>query len=142
MKKSVLMQPLLTYKRGATRVIYETNPYKIAAGPLRSMQKYAVIALTAKGSDSLRTWFGTNLSDLPLMNMYDTKAIELFIRDEVREATRQFFLLQNQESNLAKEDIIESIELHSISINGVNNVQIEIMFYPLVGSSVTLSLEV
>lgn len=142
MKKSVLMQPKLSYRRGTVRVTYETNPYGIAAGPLRSMQKYAVIALTTKGTDGIRPWFGTKLAELPLMNMYNTKEVELFIRDQVKDATRQFFLLQSQDHNLGEEDIINSIELKNIEISERGNILIEIMFYPLQGSSIELSLEV
>lgn len=142
MKKSVLMQPLLSYKRGTVRVIYETNPYGVAEGPLRSMQKYSVIALTTQGSDKLRPWFGTKLSEVPLMNVYNTKELELFIRDQVKEATRQFFLLQNGDTTLSSEDVIDSIELKGVSIKNTNNILIEIRFYPLKGDSITLSLEV
>lgn len=141
MKKGVLMQPKLSYRRGAVRVTYETNPYGIAEGPIRSMQKYAVIALTTKGSDSIRPWFGTRLSELPLMNMYNTTEVELFIKDEVKEATRQYFLLQNAEPNLTPDDIIDSIELQGISINNRNNIVIVIRFYPLTGTAIALSLE-
>jgi hypothetical protein len=74
--------------------------------------------------------------------MYNTAEVELFIRDEVKEATKQFFIIQNEDTNLKSEDIIDSIELKSISINNRNNIAIEIMFYPLKGDSISLSLEV
>jgi hypothetical protein len=60
----------------------------------------------------------------------------------VKEATKQFFIIQNDDTNLKSEDIIDSIELKSISINNRNNIAIEIMFYPLKGDSISLSLEV
>jgi hypothetical protein len=142
MKTGVLMQPLLNYRLGTVRITYQTDPYLKAVGPIRSMQKYTVIALTTKGTDTLRPWFGTHLAQLPLMNMYNTAEVELFIRDEVKEATKQFFIIQNDDTNLKSEDIIDSIELKSISINNRNNIAIEIMFYPLKGDSISLSLEV
>ena len=137
------MEPLMSYKRGKTRVTFETNPFLKAVGPIRSIQKYAVIALTTKGSDSLLPWFGTQLSQLPLMNMYNKTELTLFIKDEVASATKQFFTLQqNDADTLAQADVIDSIELISINISDAGNVSIEIMFYPLVGESIKYSLEV
>ena len=142
MMKSVLMQPRLNAKVGAVRINYQINPYDFAAGPLRAMQKYAVIALTTKGTDTIRTWFGTNLASLPLMNMYNIKEVELFIRDQIKEATKQFFLLQKEESSTDRRDIIDSIELKGITIDSKNNIIIEVMFYPLDREAVILSLQV
>lgn len=142
MKTGVLMQPLLSYQRGTVRITYETDPYLRAEGPIRSMQKFAVIALTTKGSDAIRPWFGTNLSQLPLMNMYNEREVELFIRDEVREAIKQFFIIQSDDTGLTTDDIIDSIELINISINSRNNILIEIMFYPQNGDAIKYSLEV
>ena len=141
MKQGVLMQPMLTRSSSAQAVTYTTDPYKKVLGPLRSMQKYAVILLTTKGTDPLRKWFGTNLSKLPLMNMYDETAVKLFIKDEVKDANTQFLTIQKDDSGLTANDIITSIELVGVTITSTNNIKIELMFYPQVGTAVSYSIQ-
>ncbi|MDD2230753.1 MAG: hypothetical protein PHY48_15310 [Candidatus Cloacimonetes bacterium] len=141
MKKGILMQPRLSTRKGAMRVTYDTNPYVYAKGPIRCMQRYAVIALTTKGSDALKPSFGTRLVELPLMNMYNEVEMQLFIKDQVKDASKQFFLLQDSELNSAV-DVVTSIELESVYISEQNTIVIKIRFYPLTSDAVTLSLEV
>jgi hypothetical protein len=68
--------------------------------------------------------------------------LELFIRDQITEASRQFFLLQTQDTNLTADDVIDSVEIQSIAINNTNNIVIALMFYPRNGTSVQYSIQV
>jgi hypothetical protein len=141
MKAGVLIQPKLRY--GKTRIVYETNPYKLAEGVSRAMQRYSVIALTVKGSDSLRPWFGTALPDIPKMNVSDKKQLEILVRDQLKDAIDQFFILQQLEiETMQDEDIMDSIAIGEVTVTDSNGVHAQVIFYPRSGEAVDIALEV
>lgn len=143
MKKGVLMQPLLQYNKGRVSVAYETDPYGVAQGPIRAMQRYIVIVMSTLGTDALRPWFGTNLNALPSMNISSVAEIQLYVKDEIKSATAQFFRLQEEEaSSTYPIDVIQSIELLNVEVSDTNNVRLDVMFYPLQSDSIKLSIEV
>lgn len=148
MKKSVLIQPLLSRAPGPMRVRYALNTENVAEGPVRAMQRFIAIALTTAGTDPFRPPFGTKLNHVIRMNANpkneaSKRELELFIRDNVNDAIGQFFIFQEAElSTLYEEDIITSIEIQSIEIHDDFTIMVIIRFYPKDGDAVTLSLGV
>jgi hypothetical protein len=129
--------------RNVQRVKYFTDTRKIAEGVLRSMQKYAAIALTNVGTDKLRPWLGTSLPKVALMNIHDPEEIKLFVRDQLREAGNQLFILQNEDSaTLLQEDLIDGIEVVSVTIDTDRRIIGVVRFYPVVGTAIEMSVEV
>lgn len=148
MKKSVLIQPLLSRAPGPMQVRYALDTQNAAEGPIRSMQRFISIALTTAGTDPFRPSFGTNLNHVARMNVNpkneaSKRELELFIRDNINDAIGQFFVFQEADMDtLYDEDIITSIELQSIEIRDDFTIMVILRFYPKDGDSVTLSLGV
>ena len=145
MISGLLINPQLISNVGPKQLKYTLEPYNKAEGPLRAVQKFAVILMTTQGSDSIRPWFGTKLSRLSRMNIVDRVETELFIRDQVTEGIRQFFKLQSEESvQNAQEadDLITGIELLDVNINEANQIYVRIKFTPAKYSSVVYSIPV
>ena len=141
-KKSIIMNPMILSSGLIERVIFETDPYGIAMGVIRNIQKYCVILLTNKGTDRLHPLFGTRLSELPMMNISSNSDIRLFINDQVRSATSQFFSLQKEDNTLVPDDVLVSVELVSINISSTNKISIVLKFTPQTDDAVTLSIKV
>lgn len=146
MKISVLIQPKLKRpygESGPTRVYYDTDPYNVAEGALRSFQRFVAIALTSVGTDSIRPWLGTALPQLPMYNIHVEDEMKLFVRDEVRKAITQFFTLQSQEIDTYSDmDIITAIDIVSVDILEGNRISIKLKFTPKNARAITMSLEV
>ena len=145
MISGVLINPQLISNVGPKQLKYTLEPYKEAQGPLRAVQKFAIILMTTQGSDSLRPWFGTKMSRLSRMNIVDRVETELFIRDQVTEGVRQFFKLQAEESvqnAQTADDLITSIELLEVDINTANQVSVVIKLTPAKYSAVIYSIPV
>lgn len=145
MISGLLINPQLISNVGPKQLKYTLEPYKEAQGPLRAVQKFAIILMTTQGSDSLRPWFGTKMSRLSRMNIVDRVETELFIRDQVTEGIRQFFKLQAEESvqnAQTADDLITSIELLEVDINTANQVSVVIKLTPAKYSAVIYSIPV
>lgn len=146
MKIGILIQPKLNKKHGTlgpVSVTYTTDPYNLAQGVIRSFQRFAAIALTTAGTDSIRPWLGTALPQLPKYNIHSAEEMRLFVRDEVRKAISQFFILQAQEiSTYADIDIITAIDIVSVDIVNVNRISIKLQFTPKTLRAIVMSLEV
>ncbi len=145
MISGLLINPQLISNVGPKQLKYTLEPYKEAQGPLRAVQKFAIILMTTQGSDSLRPWFGTKMSRLSRMNIVDRVETELFIRDQVTEGVRQFFKLQAEESvqnTQTADDLITSIELLEVDINTANQVSVVIKLTPAKYSAVIYSIPV
>jgi hypothetical protein len=145
MISGLLINPQLISNVGPKQLKYTLEPYKEAQGPLRAVQKFAIILMTTQGSDSLRPWFGTKMSRLSRMNIVDRVETELFIRDQVTEGVRQFFKLQAEESvqnAQTADDLITSIELLEVDINTANQVSVVIKLTPAKYSAVIYSIPV
>ena len=145
MISGLLINPQLISNVGPKQLKYTLEPYKEAQGPLRAVQKFAIILMTTQGSDSLRPWFGTKMSRLSRMNIVDRVETELFIRDQVTEGVRQFFKLQAEESvqnAQTADDLITSIELLEVDINTANQVSVVIKLTPAQYSAVIYSIPV
>ena len=145
MISGLLINPQLISNVGLKQLKYTLEPYKEAQGPLRAVQKFAIILMTTQGSDSLRPWFGTKMSRLSRMNIVDRVETELFIRDQVTEGVRQFFKLQAEESvqnAQTADDLITSIELLEVDINTANQVSVVIKLTPAKYSAVIYSIPV
>lgn len=139
--KTVLMQPKLVNKRGAVRITYSTDPYLIATGALRSMQRFAAIALTTRGTDTIRPWFGTILPQFPLMTMGDRVTILAEARAELQDAISQFFIIQDSMvDQLADADLIDTIDIVDVRIQNYNSLYMEVRFYPRNSAAITLSI--
>ena len=141
-KKSIMLHPMLITSGVLQRVSFETDPYSIAAGVLRNIQKYCVILLTHVGTDRLHPKFGTDLASLPLMNIHSYAEIRLFISDQIKSASEQFFTMQGTDKTLAADDLLVSVELVSINITDTNKISITLKFNPKTSEAITLSLRV
>ena len=129
LKSGVLMEPRFKKEGGITRVIYETNPYDKATGLLRIVQKFSVVLLTTKGSDTVRPWFGTLFSLLPQMNIGKKSDLDVFVRDQVNDARAQFDILQNEDrSTLSADDYLNNVEILGIEVVNTNNVVVSLRF--------------
>ena len=146
MRVSLLIQPKLDRNygpQGRQRVMYATDPYNLAEGAVRAFQRFCAIALSTKGTDTLRPWLGTELPQLPRYNIHMVDEMKLFVRDQVRDAIKQFFILQREEQDsYAEEDIMTAIDIISIDINDRNKVTIQLRFTPQNLQGILLSLEV
>ena len=144
MIKGLLINPQLEKNVGKQLVTCTLNPYTTAEGPIRAMQKFLVILLTTVGSDSMRPWFGTYMPQMLLMNIVKRTETQLFIREQVSEAIRQFFKLQSGEAtqnNQEAIDLISSIELTDLTINNSNQIFLNIKFTPVKQESIIYSLK-
>ena len=143
MKRSILIQPKLSIRRNVQRVLYHTDTKGIAEGVLRSMQRYAAIALTSKGTDKLRPWLGTSLPQVALMNIQDPDEMKLFVRDELRAAGNQLFLLQDEDADtLLDSDVIEGLEVVSVDIDEDRRIIGTVRFYPKNNEAIDMSVAV
>lgn len=145
MISSLIMNPRLEPDVGPVKLNYTLDPYDKAEGPLRAMQKFAVILLTTVGSDPIRPWFGTYISRLCRMNVVDRTETKIFVRDQVSEAIRQFFKLQSEEATQNRQtadDVITSIELVDLDLSADNNVFLHIKFESIKYSSVIYSMRI
>ncbi|MBR3599572.1 MAG: hypothetical protein IKL53_06810 [Lachnospiraceae bacterium] len=145
MISSLIMNPRLEPNVGPAKLNYTLDPYDKAEGPLRAMQKFAVILLTTVGSDPIRPWFGTYISRLCRMNVVDRTETKIFVRDQVSEAIRQFFKLQSEEATQNRQtadDVITSIELVDLDLSADNNVFLRIKFESIKYSSVIYSMRI
>lgn len=145
MISGLIVNPRLESNVGKTEVLYSLDPYDKAEGPVRAMQKFTVILMTTVGTDPLRPWFGTYLSRLCKMNIVDRTETQLFVRDQVSDAIRQFFSLQSAEGGQNKQgadDVISSIELVSLNINDANQISLEIKFVSAKYSSIIYSMKI
>lgn len=142
MKQSLRMEPKINAIGLRTKVTFETDPYSIATGALRNMQKYCAILLTTKGTDKLRPNFGTNLVDLQGMNIQTTSETRLFITDQINSANSQFFAIQNADRTLLEDDIMLNVTLIDISISSTNKIIISLLFTPKTTKAITMSLNV
>lgn len=118
---------------GPEKVSYTLNPYDKAQGPIRAMQKFAVILMTTKGTDPLRPWFGTYLTKLYRMNVQLNGETLTFVRDQISSAIKQFFQLQAKESVQNKEaqetyDLVDSITVTDISLDAENHINVTLLF--------------
>lgn len=144
MIKGLLINPQLEKNVGKQLVTCTLNPYTTAEGPIRAMQKFLVILLTTVGSDSMRPWFGTYMPQMLHMNIVNRTETQLFIREQVSEAIRQFFKLQSGEAtqnNQEAIDLISSIELTNLTINNSNQIFLNIKFTPVKQESIIYSLK-
>lgn len=144
MIKGLLINPQLEKNVGKQLVTCTLNPYTTAEGPIRAMQKFLVILLTTVGSDSMRPWFGTYMPQMLHMNIVNRTETQLFIREQVSEAIRQFFKLQSGEAtqnNQEAIDLISSIELKNLTINNSNQIFLNIKFTPVKQESIIYSLK-
>lgn len=144
MIKGLLINPQLEKNVGKQLVTCTLNPYTTAEGPIRAMQKFLVILLTTVGSDSMRPWFGTYMPQMLHMNIVNRTETQLFIREQVSEAIRQFFKLQSSEAtqnNQEAIDLISSIELKDLTINNSNQIFLNIKFTPVKQESIIYSLK-
>lgn len=144
MIKGLLINPQLEKNVGKQLVTCTLNPYTTAEGPIRAMQKFLVILLTTVGSDSMRPWFGTYMPQMLHMNIVNRTETQLFIREQVSEAIRQFFKLQSGEAtqnNQEAIDLISSIELTDLTINNSNQIFLNIKFTPVKQESIIYSLK-
>lgn len=144
MISGLIINPKLERGAGRVEVKYTLDPYTSAAGPVRAMQKFTVILMTTVGTDSFRPWFGTQLPKICRMNIVDKTETQIFIRDQVTEAIRQFFKLQNDEASQntqTADDVITSIELIDLTISKANQVSLTIRFVPARYSSVVYSMK-
>ena len=144
MIKGLLINPQLEKNVGKQLVTCTLNPYTTAEGPIRAMQKFLVILLTTVGSDSMRPWFGTYMPQMLHMNIVNRAETQLFIREQVSEAIRQFFKLQSGEAtqnNQEAIDLISSIELTDLTINNSNQIFLNIKFTPVKQESIIYSLK-
>lgn len=144
MISSLIMNPRLEPNIGPVRLTYTLDPYDKAEGPLRAMQKFAVILLTTVGSDPIRPWLGTYISRLSRMNIVDRTETKIFIRDQVSEAIRQFFKLQSEESQQNRQtadDVITSIELVELDLDADNHAFLRVKFESIKYSSVIYSMK-
>ena len=145
MIKGLLINPQLEKNIGKQLVTCTLNPYTMAEGPIRAMQKFLVILLTTVGSDSMRPWFGTYMPQMLHMNIVNRTETQLFIREQVSEAIRQFFKLQSGEAtqnNQEAIDLISSIELTDLTINNSNQIFLNIKFTPVKQESIIYSLKI
>ena len=136
------MHPMLVTSGLLQRVTFETDPYSTAEGVLRNVQKYCVILLTHVGTDKLHPKFGTDLASLPLMNIHSYAEIRLFINDQIKSASEQFFSIQNMDKTLSSIDVLTSVELVSINITDTNKISITLKFIPKMAEAITLSIRV
>lgn len=144
MIKGLLINPQLEKNVGKQLVTCTLNPYVTAEGPIRAMQKFLVILLTTVGSDSMRPWFGTYMPQMLHMNIVNHTETQLFVREQVSEAIRQFFKLQSNEStqnNQEAIDLISSIELTDLTISNSNQIFLNIKFTPAKQESIIYSLK-
>lgn len=144
MIKGLLINTQLEKNVGKQLVTCTLNPYTTAEGPIRAMQKFLVILLTTVGSDSMRPWFGTYMPQMLHMNIVNRTETQLFIREQVSEAIRQFFKLQSGEAtqnNQEAIDLISSIELKDLTINNSNQIFLNIKFTPVKQESIIYSLK-
>lgn len=144
MIKGLLINPQLEKNVGKQLVTCTLNPYTTAEGPIRAMQKFLVILLTTVGSDSMRPWFGTYMPQMLHMNIVNRTETQLFVREQVSEAIRQFFKLQSNEStqnNQEAIDLISSIELTDLTISNSNQIFLNIKFTPAKQESIIYSLK-
>ena len=146
MKVSLLIQPKLNRNHGLlgpVSIKYMTDPYNLAYGALRAFQRFAAIALTSVGTDSLRPWLGTAIPQLPMYNIHLEEDMKVFVRLELQKAIQQFFTLQSQEiDTYTDEDIITAIDIIAVEITSVNRVSAKLSFTPKNMQAVLLSLEV
>ena len=78
------------------------------------------------------------------MNIVNRTETQLFIREQVSEAIRQFFKLQSGEAtqnNQEAIDLISSIELTDLTINNSNQIFLNIKFTPVKQESIIYSLK-
>ncbi len=144
MIKGLLINPQLERNIGKQLITCTLNPYTTAEGPIRAMQKFLVILLTTVGSDSMRPWFGTYMPQMLHMNIVNRTETQLFVREQVSEAIRQFFKLQSNETtqnNQEAIDLISSIELTDLTISNSNQIFLNIKFTPVKQESIIYSLK-
>lgn len=144
MISGLIINPRLEKNVGPVEVLYTLDPYDKAEGPVRAMQKFTVILMTTVGTDSFRPWFGTYISRLCRMNIINKTETQLFVRDQVSEAIRQFFKLQSEEyaqNTQTADDLITSIELLELTINDQNQIFLKIKFTPARYASVVYSMK-
>ena len=128
-KSGVLIEPRFKENSALCQVSFETNPYDIAQGLIRNIQKFVIIMLTTKGTDLVRPWFGTYFSSLPRSNIGSVADIQLFVKDQVSDAQTQFFKLQsNDSSTLDLTDTVTNITLTDIVITDKNKIAVYLYF--------------
>lgn len=141
MKKGVLIEPFLVEGNGYTEISFETNPYAYARGPIRQVQKFAIICLTSIGSDPLNPSFGTNIHKLTRSTISDKGALNTLIRKEMTSAIKQFFTIQAKEAaELTPEDTVSRITLEKIEIDKWNRIKIFVSFTTKGGNKFTVPL--
>lgn len=141
-KKSIIMQPLLASNGSRTTVVFETDPYTVAQGVIRNIQKYCVLLLTNKGTDTLHPYFGTQFATIPLRNISTLTEMRLFISDQIKDATNQFFAMQNADTTLVEDDILIGVSVVSIDISNISKISVTLKFVPKTSNAITLSLSV
>lgn len=146
MKVSLLIQPRLKRAfgtHGPVSVTYDTDPYNLAYGAVRAFQRFAAIALTSVGTDSIRPWFGTALPQLPMYNIHVEDEMKMFVREELQKAIQQYFTIQSIESSTyTDEDMISAIDIISVDIYNRNRISAKLMFTPKNMQAILLALEV
>lgn len=144
MISGLIINPRLNPKGYKDQVLYTLDPYDTVSGPLRAMQKFTAIMMTTKGTDPIRPWFGTHISQLCRMNIVNREETKLLIKDEISDAVDQFFKLQAEESfrnRQTSHDVIVSIDLVAVDINLSNQIAFNIRFTPLKQESIVYSIE-
>ena len=141
MKRGILIEPYLKEGAGYQQISFETNPYAYAVGPIRSVQKFAVICLTTRGSDLLNPKSGSNIPKIVRSTTADKGALQTLVRKEINSAISQFFELQALEaSQLTNYDRITRITLEEITVDSLNRVQIKVSFTNKAGDKTTIPL--
>lgn len=140
-KSGVLIEPRFKENRALCQVTFETNPYDIAQGLVRNIQKFMVIMLTTKGTDVIRPWFGTYFSSLPRTNIGSPADIKLFVKDQVADAQAQFIKLQGTDAKtLDAVDTVTNITISDIVITSTNKVAVYLLFTGGSQEAITVSL--
>lgn len=146
MLSCLLINPLLR-ENSIQQVKYTLDPYTVASGPIRGIQKFTVILMTTQGTDKIRPWFGTRMPEVTLMNAVNKDGIKLFVKEQLESAIQQFFDIQKEESNYHSDsqdvyDIILTIEVVSIDITEDYRIDAKVKFTPATRDSILLSLEI
>lgn len=132
-------------KNNVIRTSFGTDGSGVSEGLHSCIQRFIVILMTYKGTDSIRPWFGTYFPGIPKMNVINMSALELFVKEQVNEAREQFYRLENEDtSKLTDDDRLKSVEVVDMYINAQYRVVVKLHFtsYTDVGFTTVLEEEV
>jgi len=104
------------------------DPNYNARGVLRVLQRMYCILLTDKGSDPLHPYFGTHIRRMLGSFSQDIPENLLAVQDEVRDAIRQYFVIQDQmKAQNTEDDIVEFMEVESAEYKNSDKSRINIV---------------